>query len=61
MIIENTLELLKRGYEKGEISLINFLNEKQKLYEMKLNYIEVLGDYKQSIIDLEKATQTKIY
>jgi len=61
MVIENTLELLIRGYEKGEISLINYLTEKQKLYEMKLNYIEVLGEYKQSIIDIEKVTQTKIF
>lgn len=60
-IIENTLELLKRGYEKGEISLINYLNEKQKLYEMKLNYIEILSEYNQSLIQLEKVTQTKLY
>lgn len=60
-VIENTLELLGRGYERGELSLINYLTEKQKLFEMKLNYIEVLGEYQQSIIDLEKATQTKIY
>ncbi|MEO8666721.1 MAG: TolC family protein [Ignavibacteria bacterium] len=61
LIIENTLELLKRGYDKGEISLINYLTEKQKLFEMKLNYIEILGEYNQSMIDLEKATQTKLY
>ncbi|MDZ4712860.1 MAG: TolC family protein [bacterium] len=60
-VIENTLELLTRGYEKGELSLINYLTEKQKLYEIKLNYIVVLGEYQQSIIDLEKVTQTKIY
>jgi len=59
-IIESTLELLRRGYEKGEISLINYLTEKQKLYEMKLNYIDTLGEYNQSIIEIEKATQTKI-
>ncbi|MEP7146155.1 MAG: TolC family protein [bacterium] len=61
LIIENTLELLKRGYDKGEISLINYLTEKQKLFEMKLNYVEILGEYNQSMIDLEKATQTKLY
>lgn len=59
-VIENTLELLKRGYEKGEISLINYLTEKQKLYEMKLNYIEILSEYNQSLIELEKVTQTNI-
>ena len=59
--IESTLELLKRGYEKGEISLINYLSEKQKLYEMKLNYIEVYREYDQSLIDLEKVTQTKLF
>ncbi len=59
-VIENTLELLKIGYEKGEISLINYLNEKQKLYEMKLKYIEILGEYNQSLIALEKVTQTNI-
>jgi len=60
-VIEKTLELLKRGYEKGEISLINFLTEKQKLYEMKLNYIEILSQYNQSLIELQKVTQTKLY
>ena len=59
-IIESTLELLKRGYDKGEISLITYLTEKQKLYEMKLNYIDILGEYNQSIIEIEKVTQTKI-
>lgn len=59
-IIESTLELLKRGYDKGEISLINYLTEKQKLYEMKLNFIDILGEYNQSIIEIEKVTQTKI-
>lgn len=59
-IIDNTLELLKRGYTKGEISLINYLTEKQKLFEMRLNYIESLGEYNQSINELEKTTQTKI-
>ena len=59
-IIDNTLELLRRGYEKGEISLINYLTEKQKLFEMKLNYIDTLGEYNQSIIEIEKVTQTKI-
>ena len=60
-VIENTLELLKRGYEKGEISLINYLNEKQKLYETKLNYIEIHREYDQSLIELEKVTQTKLF
>jgi len=60
LIIDNTLELLRRGYDKGEFSLIVYLTEKQKLYEMKLNYIDILGEYNQSIIGLEKVTQTKI-
>lgn len=60
-VIEKTLELLKRGYEKGELSLINYLSEQQKLFEMKLKYIDTLGEYNQSIIELEKVTQTKIY
>ncbi len=59
-VIENTLELLRRGYEKGEISLINYLTEKQKLYDLKQNYIDVLSEYNQSVIELEKAAQTKI-
>lgn len=60
-IVESTLELLKRGYEKGEIGLINYLSEKQKLYEMKIKYIEVLKDYNESLIDLERITQTELY
>lgn len=60
-IIENTLDLLKKGYEKGEINLISYLNEKQKLFELKLNYIEILGEYNQSLYELEKATQTKFF
>jgi len=60
LIIENTLELLRRGYEKGEISLINYLTEKQKLFDMRLNYINIIGEYNQSIIELERVTQTKI-
>ncbi len=58
--IERTLELLHKGYEKGELSLINYLNERKKLYEMKINYLDVLEDYNQSVLDLEKVTQTNI-
>jgi len=58
-IIENTLELLKRGYDSGEISLITYLTEKQRLFEMKLNYINISRDLNQSILELEKVTQTK--
>ncbi len=61
IIILNTLELLKRGYDKGEINLINYLTEKEKLFDMRLNYIETFGEYNQSIIELEKVTQTKLY
>ncbi|MEZ4822523.1 MAG: TolC family protein [Ignavibacteria bacterium] len=60
-VIENTLDLLKKGYEKGEINLISYLNEKQKLIDLKLNYIEILGEYNQSLYELEKATQTKLF
>lgn len=59
IIIENALELLKNGYVKGEISLINYLLEKQKLFEMRLHYIETFSDYNQSLIELERVTQTK--
>ncbi|MEO6696307.1 MAG: TolC family protein [Ignavibacteria bacterium] len=59
-VIERTLELLIRGYERGEISLITYLTEKQKLYEMKLNFIDISRDLNQSILELEKVTQTKI-
>jgi len=60
-IIENTLDLLIKGYEKGDINLISYLNEKQKLIDLKLNYIEILGEYNNSIFELEKATQTKLF
>lgn len=60
-IIDNSLGLLQTGYEKGEISLINYLTEKQKLYDFKLKYLEVLEDYNQSLIELERITQTKLY
>ncbi|CAN5616291.1 hypothetical protein BH10BAC5_BH10BAC5_02290 [soil metagenome] len=60
-LIENTILLLNRGYEKGEISIMNYLTQKQKLYEMRFKYIEALEEQSQAITELERITQTKLY
>jgi outer membrane protein TolC len=59
-IIVSTIELLRRGYEKGEISIINFLSELSRLYTFRQNYIEAIEEYKLSVVELERVTQTKL-
>lgn len=59
-VIKSTIELLQRGYEKGEISIINYLSELARLYTFRQNYIEALEQYKLSVLELERITQTKL-
>lgn len=59
-IVKNSIELLNTGYRKGELSVINFLNELSKLFDYQLDYLNSFEKFKLSEIELEKVTQTKL-
>ena len=48
------LEAVKTGYREGEFSLLALLEAQQTFYEAKENYVQSLGDYHHTVIELEK-------
>jgi outer membrane protein TolC len=59
-LIDRSLELLMRGFQKGELSLQVFLDTKKRLYDLKLNYTEALRNHNQSVIELERSAEINL-
>ena len=48
------LEAVKTGYREGEFSLLDLLEAQRTFYEATENYVQSLGKYHQTVIELEK-------
>lgn len=49
---ETIISTSKRSYDAGEISYVIYMQSLNQAFEIKLNYIETIRDYNQSIIEL---------
>jgi outer membrane protein TolC len=59
-LIDRTLELLHRGYTRGELSLIEYLNQRRNLLEEQLNFYNAFQELNDYLLELEKAVQINL-
>ncbi|MCP2620171.1 TolC family protein [Candidatus Aminicenantes bacterium AC-334-K16] len=51
---QNAFEAIKEGYQQGKFSFLDVLDAQRTLVEAKIQYIESLGAYHQTVAEIEK-------
>ncbi len=54
-LLEENLSLVQKGYQAGEVSIVEVLQVKDKFIQIKKDYLETLFAYENAVADMERA------